>query len=160
MKYLKKIKRRLHNNRLEVKWKLGKIKDIEGVGRATSSGYNPLTLLPGELRQALSINTMKDYDIENAHPNILLNLCEKANIPDDEYKHLKEYCENREQKLEEICKSTFGLGKDEYKMTKEDRSKVKTLMIRVPMYQGNIKSCLSRLHEKYKVLAILNIVMK
>ena len=31
VKHLKKIKRRLHNNRLEVKWKLGKIKDIEGV---------------------------------------------------------------------------------------------------------------------------------
>ena len=57
VKQLKKLKRRLHNNQLEVKWKLGKIKDIEGVGRAKSRGYSPLLQLKGELRQALSINT-------------------------------------------------------------------------------------------------------
>lgn len=135
VKHLKKLKRRLRNNQLEVKWNPSK---INGVGRVTSNGYSPLILLPGELRQALSIDTTKDYDIENAHPNILLNRCRKAKIPEDEYKHLKEYCENREQKLEEICKSTFGLGKDEYKMTKEDRSNVKTLMIQVPIWNIDI----------------------
>ena len=82
------------------------------IGRAYYKKAISLANLPREVRQALQIRTytdikgelnfnnlLYDYDIDNAHPNILLNICEKSGVPKKQFKTLKKYCDNREDIL-------------------------------------------------------------
>ena len=60
----------------------------DGYGRASFKNHLSLSQLPNEIRQALSVDTTIDYDIENAQPQLLYQICQKSNIPKREYKHL------------------------------------------------------------------------
>ena len=59
-----------------------------------------LTYLKKEIRNSILANNVKDVDMVNAHPVILLNLCEKNKV---KYNILKNYIENRN-----LILSSFG----------------------------------------------------
>ena len=67
-----------------------------------------LTYLKKEIRNSIMPNNIKDIDMINCHPVILLNLCQKNNI---NCNILKNYVENRDLILE-----SFG---DDRKIVKE-----------------------------------------
>lgn len=83
------------------------------IGRAYYDKAICLSSLPREVRQALSCRVIKihdddtvecedllyDYDIANAQPNILYQMCEKAGLSKNEYKHIRKYCKNRDKFL-------------------------------------------------------------
>ena len=56
--------------------------------------------LPKKVRGILCEGIYKDYDMKNAHPQILLYLCERRNIQCD---YLKKYVNDREGVLNEFC---------------------------------------------------------
>jgi hypothetical protein len=128
--HLHKILKKIKHGELETKCVLSESQ----IGRAYYKGYISLAALPRELRQALSVENMVDYDMENAQPNILLSICEAENIPTKEYQYLRSYCKKREEMLKKVCEDIFG--KDSFK---ENREKIKLLFIRVCLFQGSMK---------------------
>jgi len=79
--------------------------------------------LPSSIRGFLFKHTT-DYDMENAHPKILLYLCNKHNLDRCKYSNLKYYVNNREEVLEsgdreiiknQILKSMYSDKRNRYK---------------------------------------------
>ena len=64
-----------------------------------------------QIRHTLAKNTMIDIDVENAHPVILVQLCEANNI---KCKYLKKYVMNRETYLAEVME-TYSCTRDRAK---------------------------------------------
>jgi len=77
------------------------------------------------IRHTLACNTFEDIDIQNAHPILLLEICEFNNI---DCKYIKEYVNNRDKYLTEVI--------DTYKVNKDD---AKTLFI-ILLYFGSFNS--------------------
>lgn len=69
------------------------------VGRQYASGVN-LQKLRNDIRALLVDGIYYDYDIVNCQPSILLHLCKKNNVSN--YKELKQYVEDREEKLTDL----------------------------------------------------------
>ena len=126
--HLQKIKAQIKNGFLVTKGQVS-----GGYGRASYKGNMAMALLPSEIRQALSIDTTKDYDAENCHPIVLFNLCKMQEIPLNEYTHLKDYCENRNDFLHKIWNNYFP-NKPFCK------SIMKILVISRCMFGGSIKT--------------------
>ena len=98
-------------------------------GRATFKGHLSLSQLPNEVRQALSHRITIDYDMENAQPVELLEICKKMGIPEGEYNHLRDLCKNRSEWFEDIGNFYF----ENYK-----RKNVKVAIIVVCFFGGSI----------------------
>ena len=126
-----------------------------GIGRAYYKNGICLSLLPRQVRQALCVNykngagaqdyLLFDYDISNAQPSILNQLCVKAKIPKKEFQTLSQYCDKREQVLNSAKEELF-------KEHNEPRGAAKRLFL-VAMNQGNIRSYLDNnglLYEEFK----------
>ena len=103
-------------------------------GRANYKGFMSMCSLPNDVRQALSIDTTVDYDVKNCQPSVLYNICKNSSINKKEYKTQKQYCEKRDETLEEIGKYYFG------KYDEEIYKKIKVLIIQVAYFGGGFES--------------------
>ena len=104
-----------------------KVKGMD-YGRVNPVGALGLFPIRREIRQTLSKCKLIDIDIENAHPVMLLQICEQHNI---EYKHLKKYVNFRPKYLEQLQKAYLSSIDDKNKL--KDVSK--NLFIRL-LYLG------------------------
>lgn len=122
----------------------------KNIGRAYYQGAISLANLPRNVRQALQIKIEEDeagelkyeeilfdYDIDNAHPNILLNVCKKAGIPKTEFAKIKKYCSNREKWLMSV-KDCF------FKNEEDGRALAKRLVLKA-FNQGSIDGYLHKM---------------
>lgn len=85
------------------------------------------------IRQTVCANRLVDVDMVNAHPNILLQICQEKDI---ECECLEEYVNNREKILKDIMKT--------YNVSRED-AKLLVIMI---MYGGDVKTWCAKLDSK------------
>jgi hypothetical protein len=99
-------------------------------GRVNPIGALGLFPIRREIRQTLSKIKLIDIDIENAHPVMLLQICEQNNI---EHTHLKKYVNSRSKYLEQLQKAYLASIDDKNKL--KDVSK--NLFIRL-LYLGKI----------------------
>ena len=106
-----------------------KVKGMD-YGRVTPIGALGLFPIRREIRQTLSKSKLIDIDIENAHPVMLLQICEQNNI---ECKYLKKYVNFRPKYLEQLQKSYLASIDDKNKL--KDVSK--NLYIRL-LYLGQV----------------------
>jgi len=101
--------------------KYNKVKNMDGWGRVNPCRALGLYNIRREIRQTLAKNNYVDIDMENAHPTILLQICQQNNI---NCSYLKEYVKNREEYL-----------KESMKFYSTDRETVKKLFLRL-IYLG------------------------
>ena len=99
-------------------------------GRVHPLGSLGLFSIRREIRQTLAKKKLVDIDIENAHPVMLLQICEQNNI---ECKYLKKYVNFRSKYLEQLQKAYLGSIDDKSKL--KDVSK--NLYIRL-LYLGQV----------------------
>ncbi len=135
-----------------------------------------------EFRGILSDGLYYDFDMVNAHPVILNNLCKTNEVTiksqkvkktkDGEvtetikFKYLNEYCEDRDNKLMELCEEdnmTKGEAKmlfikslnTEYKVTKHNKKKIKNKFF--IEFDTEIKAIMTQLikkcTEEYKIIS-------
>ena len=109
--------------------KYNKVKGLD-YGRVNPFGALGLFSIRREIRQTLSKNKLVDIDIENAHPVMLLQICEQNNI---EHTYLKKYVNFRPKYLEQLQKAYLASIDDKNKL--KDVSK--NLFIRL-LYLGKI----------------------
>ncbi len=134
----------------------------QDIGRAYYKNAICLSLLPREVRQALCVNFKKgadaqeyllfDYDIANAQPSILNNLCLKAKIPKKDFATISQYCAKRDKVL---CAAMEQLFKEH----NNPRSAAKQLFL-VAMNQGSIKYYLENnglTYEEYSTTSSVKI---
>tara|TARA_S200002703_G_scaffold160091_1_gene176942 strand:- start:14416 stop:17085 length:2670 start_codon:yes stop_codon:yes gene_type:complete len=118
----------------------------KGIGRAMYSGAISMCNMPRELRHALSVNhiftedklyeqtdRLYDYDIDNAHNVILLNICIKSKINIKEYNLLQDYCLNRDKWLKDISENIYNSN------NKDSREQSKKLML-IALNQGYLET--------------------
>jgi hypothetical protein len=122
---LKKYKKLIKNGYAYVKY--NKVNGID-YGRVTPKGALGLFSIRREIRQTLAKDNLVDIDIENAHPVILLQICEDNKI---ECSTLKKYVNNRTKYLEMVQKAYLTHIEDKNKL--KDSSKA--LFIRL-LYFG------------------------
>ncbi|RZJ99980.1 MAG: hypothetical protein EOO46_21370, partial [Flavobacterium sp.] len=103
----------------EVKYKQAK----SGYGRVFPQKSLGLTSMRKNIRNALIKGVYYDFDLSNAHPTIVLEVCEKHNLP---CKYVREYVNNREEVLGNIM--------SHYEV---NRNKAKKLMLRL-MFTGTV----------------------
>ena len=133
--HLIKLRNKLKNDVLTVIYKTPK----SGYGRVEPRGCLSLGSLRKEVRHTLCEGQdWKDIDITNAHPEILRQLCSKANI---ECKALEHYCNNREPCLKDVTK-LFIEG-----FTEDNRDVAKVLYIRL-MYGGTAETWLKDMKKE------------
>ena len=97
-------------------------------GRVNPIGALGLFPIRREIRQTLSKLKLTDIDIENAHPVMLLQICEQNNI---ECKYLKKYVNFRHKYLEQLQKAYLASIDDKNEL----KDKSKQLFIRL-LYLG------------------------
>lgn len=88
--------------------KYSKVKAMDGWGRVNPAKGLGLFNIRRELRQTLTKDYYVDIDIENAHPNILLQICKTNRIKCD---YLEEYVLNRDEKLKLVMES-YNVSRD------------------------------------------------
>ena len=133
--HLIKLRKKIKNDVLTVIYKTPK----SGYGRVEPRGCLSLGSLRKEVRHTLCEGQdWKDIDITNAHPEILRQLCSKANI---ECKALEYYCNNREPCLKDVTK-LFIEG-----FTEDNRDVAKVLYIRL-MYGGTAETWLKDMKKE------------
>ena len=102
-----------------------------------------------EVRSALTQGIYHDYDMKNAHPNILLQMCKENNIISCEY--LKLYCSNRAEFLEDnnISKSEI------LKILNQDKPKKSKYSTEVQNFINQINDIKKKLYplikDKYNI---------
>ena len=92
LKYLKAIVK--NGGKFKTTYKKS-IYDIKGLFRSYGDGIQGM---PSAIRGLLCNGLMTDIDVVNCFPNILMNICEKNEIP---CPNLKYYCENRQKLIDE-----------------------------------------------------------
>lgn len=102
------------------------------VGRLFSS--NSLQNIPREVRGFICRDYSTDIDMVNAHPKILLYLCEKHGI---QARYLREYCERRDEILNEF--PSREEGKKAFLMATNSEKSVKTSNKFLKMYDREMK---------------------
>lgn len=147
--YLKKLRNGIMSNRPHLHKK-------KKYGRAIYDRSLSLGVLPRRVRHTIAEEDWIDIDLDNAHPNILLQLCEYYNkeFEDDDfnetnYENLKEYCLNREYNLERLVKKYFDTDKQDPNY-KHYRSQVKTLVL-ITFYLGSQRNWRKKLNIKESI---------
>tara|TARA_R110002153_G_scaffold557_1_gene2665 strand:- start:725 stop:3256 length:2532 start_codon:yes stop_codon:yes gene_type:complete len=126
------MSQRVQNNMIKAYPKI----DRRGVGRAYYPQSISIGHIPYKVRHTLLKDTYIDLDMDNAHFNLLVQYCKKANIPKERYSIIEYYCDNRETMIENIVLRYFNIKKGDTAF-KEKRSLVKTLFIRCGLYLGS-----------------------
>ena len=83
-----------HEGKIDVRYKQN-----EGIGRFHAMGSLSMQGMPREVRHTIALGKYTDIDMKNAHPVILLFLCQKRNILTP---HLQGYVEKRDEMLAEV----------------------------------------------------------
>lgn len=104
---LEEIAKRVKNNKLTVQYKKPKY----NFGRVFPQKGLSLGSIRKPIRHTLCLNTYTDLDIENCHPQLLKQICEKNNIP---INYLKQYVDNRPQILAET-QAYYNVQRDDAK---------------------------------------------
>ena len=121
---LQNLHRKVKNNLLIVNYRHPK----SGYGRVQAKNAYSLGVLRKEVRHTLCEGgDWLDFDVVNCHPTIFLQVCNGHGIL---AQALQNYCNHREQCLEEVC----ALFKDG--CTPANRDKAKNLFIRI-LYGGS-----------------------
>lgn len=74
----------------------------DGKGRRFAAGGRSLQSIPREIRWYIAGHLYVDIDMVNAHPSIMVHLCELAAADGIRCDHLKHYVANRDQLLESL----------------------------------------------------------
>ena len=133
--HLQNILKKVKDNKLIVKPKIHK----SGYGRAYYDKCISLGHIPYSVRHTLARGKYIDFDLENAHFNILYQICIKNGIDENKMKSLKQYCEKREETIEKVIYHYFNIDSS-HKEYKEKRKAVKTLFIRMCLYLGGFNN--------------------
>ena len=96
-----------NTNNVRVKY----VRAKHGFGRVYPQHSLGLTSISKKIRDELIKNTYFDYDLKNAQPSILQNICNEHNI---QCPKLDEYCNNRESYLQKIVSESGGLITRDY----------------------------------------------
>lgn len=88
-----------------------KVKDLNNFGRVIPFKSLGLFSFRKQIRGALAYGIYVDIDIENCHPNLLLQICKSNNI---KCKYLEKYVNNR-QKYIELVMETYDCDRDDAK---------------------------------------------
>jgi len=104
---LEEIAKRVKNNKLTVQYKKPKY----NFGRVFPLKGLSLGSVRKPIRHTLCLNTYTDLDIENCHPQLLKQICEKNNIP---INYLKQYVDNRPHILAET-QAYYNVQRDDAK---------------------------------------------
>jgi hypothetical protein len=105
---LMKLSKKVKNNKLTVKY----LETSYKVGRVFPQKGLSLGSLRREIRHTLCYDKYVDVDIENCHPQLLLQLC-KAN--DIFVNYLEQYVNNRKEKLQEVM-DYYECSRDDAKL--------------------------------------------
>jgi hypothetical protein len=92
-------KRRFNGNCVEVKYDFKRDCKANGLARMYAEKGLSLQMFPKDIRNALANGLYFDIDMKNAHPTILLEICQDMNWTCD---HLEHYVQNRDTVLEEV----------------------------------------------------------
>ena len=122
--FLTHIQKKVKNNKLKVVYKDTKI----GYGRVNPVKSLSLCCMRRAIRHTLAKNYYVDIDIENCHPQLLLQLCKKHPNIFESHEKLEDYVINREARLQEVM--------DFYGVT---RTQAKNLFI-ILLYGGSFKT--------------------
>ena len=129
---LLQLKKLIKNNQLKVTYKTPGY----GYGRVNPKRSLSLCCLRKEVRHTLARDFYVDIDVDNCHPAMMLQLCEKNDIA---VKYLKRYVSKREQYLAEVME-TYNVN----------REAAKKLFIRLA-YHGTFKAWAEEFVEASKV---------
>lgn len=105
---LMKLSKKVKNNSLTVKYLLTSYK----IGRVFPEKGLSLGSLRREIRHTLCNNKYVDIDIENCHPQLLLQICKANDIP---VNYLEQYVNNRKQILQDVTKH-YNCTRDDAKL--------------------------------------------
>lgn len=133
--HLQNILKEIKDNKLIVKPKIHK----SGYGRAYYNKCISLGHIPACVRHTLAKGKYMDFDLENAHFNILYQICIKNGVNENKIKSIKQYCEKREDTIEKVVHHYFNIDTS-HKDYKEKRKSVKTLFIRMGLYLGGFNT--------------------
>lgn len=152
---LKKILKQVHNDTLKVYPQVHTI----GYGRAYYPNSISIGQIPYEFRHTILKNDYIDYDLDNAHFNIIYQLALKNGVSEDKIKNIKYYCQNREKCIEDTIYEYFKIDKS-HKDYKNKRYSVKQLFIRYALYLGGFKRWKeeNELDESYEANTILKLL--
>jgi len=95
--------------------------------------------LPRKIRHSIGSKYYIDIDMKNAHFNLLLNLIQKHELPNETCNLLKDYATNRDFYLKDICKY--------YKKTTQSHAKEQIIML---TYGGDVDLNKCEWFEKFK----------
>lgn len=135
LNYRKKIYN-IENNIGNVDVKYKKTIGSSNNGRLYAEKGLSLQMFSSKIRHFLANNLYYDLDIKNAHPSILLQVCEKHHYSHNELKH---YVENRNEVLQDIMTEldiSYSIAKDLMLYClylKEPKSSLSSLNIQKPV---------------------------
>jgi|694.fasta_scaffold05780_6 phage/plasmid-associated DNA primase len=128
-KHIKDLKKEIKDDMKTV------IYETKGVtwGRVYPADNLSLSTIRRQLKHTVAFNSHKDIDIENAHPNILEQICKSNNINCEK---LSYYIHNRNELLISLMKHYFNFNDQmDFREKKQIRDQVKELLIKY-MYGG------------------------
>lgn len=129
------------------------------IGRAYYKKAICLSSLPREVRQALCVKItgddeyeyeLHDYDIANAQPNILYQMCIKADLDKNEYRRIRKYCRNRDKFLLAVKKQLM-LEDDDWRATAKGLFLVALNQGSIPNYVENV-GCTYEEHKDSSII--------
>jgi len=141
---------KIYNSEKDLLIKYMKNMDKKGIVKVKYSKSNPygrsnvdhhlgLQMIRREIRQTICKDYYIDIDIDNCHPQILIQICKLNNI---KLEYIEYYVNNRDKILEDICKE-YNINRDEAKI----------LVLRL-MFKGSFeywkKDQIDKLEELYK----------
>ena len=123
-KHIKDLKKEIKDDMKSVKY------ETKGItwGRVYPVDNLSLSTIRRQLRHTVAFNSHKDIDIENAHPNILEQICKTNNISCEK---LSYYIHNRNELLISLMKHYFNFNDEmDFREKKQIRDQVKELLIK------------------------------
>jgi hypothetical protein len=127
--------------------------DSNGKGRQFAVGGVSLQCMPVLIRNTIAGEFYDDIDMVNAHPTILLHLCNKHEIDCD---YLQEYVDNRDEKLQELMEDN-DISRDDAKQvflalmnggdSLFEKLEVKSKFLK--SYRNEMKNILQSIAEQY-----------
>jgi hypothetical protein len=135
------------NNIVKTKYRQSK----NQIGRFIAVKSRSLQCLPREIRHTISKKYYYDLDIVNAQPTLLVQYCEKNNIPCD---HVRNYVDHREVRLQELM-DVFGYDRETAKQAVLSlinrggvlRSRMQDCPTWVKNFEMNMELIIKRIYE-------------
>lgn len=118
LKYFNKMNRKSKNNKIPVRYFHTK---LYNQGRIYADNAISLGALRKEIRHTIAGELYYDFDVENAHPSVILQIAKKQDTCP--YEMLEDYVKNRDERLMEVVNwinkipkyADWNIGRDEAK---------------------------------------------